>query len=249
MSPKPVRRKSSVLFGCGRLLAIGACLLAASVAWTQVSAETTTPATSAGPITFREAVELALQHSGVMGIAAMNQWRAHEGLSGSAQHYIPQLTIGSGLGYSYGFPLTLEGSAPSVVNFTSTQSLFNLSLRQFIKAAKIDWNAESFDVQDKGNAVILDTALTYAQLESLTVKITALNRGPAGGGKSECHHRAAPAGRRGQQARRHQESAWCGPHSLANRRGGGPADVLREHLSKLVGLTAAEIAVVPGIDS
>ena len=119
-------------------------------------------------------MELALQHSGVMGIAAINQWRAARAYKEVRANYIPQLTIGSGLGYSYGFPLTLEGSAPSVVNFNSVQSFFNPALRQFMKAAKIDWKATSLDVRDKRDAVILDTALTYAQLDQLTAKIAAL---------------------------------------------------------------------------
>ena len=78
----------------------------------------------AGPIPFRNAVELALQHSGVMGIAAINQWRARKAYEEVRANYIPQITIGSGLGYSYGFPLTLEGSAPSVVNFNSDSVVF-----------------------------------------------------------------------------------------------------------------------------
>ena len=65
-----------------------------------------------------------------MGIAAINQWRARKTYEELRANYIPQLTVGSGLGYSYGFPLTLEGSAPSVVNFNSVQSLFNVSLQQ-----------------------------------------------------------------------------------------------------------------------
>ncbi len=62
-----------------------------------------------------------------------------------------------------------------MVNFTSTQSLFNLSLKEFLKAAKIDWNAASFDVQDKRAEVILDTALSYAQLVNLSGKINTLS--------------------------------------------------------------------------
>ena len=84
-----------------------------------------------------------------MGIAATNQWRSQQAYQEVRNHWLPQLTVGSGLGYSYGFPLTLEGSAPAVANFTSQQSLFNLSLKQFLKAAKIDWKATTFDIQDK----------------------------------------------------------------------------------------------------
>ncbi|MFZ0704333.1 MAG: TolC family protein [Candidatus Korobacteraceae bacterium] len=246
MSPKPVRRKSSVLFGCGRLLAIGACLLAASVAWTQVSAETTTPATSAGPITFREAIELALQHSGVMSIAAMNQWRSMKAYQEARNHYIPQLTVGSGLGYSYGFPLTLEGSAPSVVNFTSTQSLINFSLKQFIKAARIQWKAESFEMEDKKNTVILDVALSYEQLESLTLKITALNQAHLAAEKGVYISQQRLKEGVGSQLDVTKSQLIEARIRLRTAEAEGQQDVLREHLAKLVGLTAAEISVVPG---
>ncbi len=180
MSRKPVYRQFNFVFGSGRLLTLVASLLLSSLLFAQTP-DTTAAAPAAapadgGPLTFRQAIDLALQHSGVMGIAAVNQWRSLKAYQEARNHYLPQLTVGSGLGYSYGFPLTLEGSAPSVVNFTSTQSLFNLSLKQFIKAAKIQWKAESFDVEDKKNAVILDVALSYEQLSNVGGKITTLKK-------------------------------------------------------------------------
>src|SRR5580704_9226951 len=156
MHSKPRRStmKPNSFASCARVAALACIVLAVVKTATAVDP----PAT---PIPFRNAIELSLQNSGVMGIAAINQWRARKAYEEVRANYIPQVTIGSGLGYSYGFPLTLEGSAPSVVNFNSVQSFFNLSLRQFMKAAKIDWHATSLDVQDKRDAVILDTALTY----------------------------------------------------------------------------------------
>lgn len=240
-----VHRRYSLVFGGGRLLALAACLLACSMAWAQTSADATT-SSATGPVTFRQAIELALQHSGVMGIAAVNQWRSHKAYLEARDHYLPQLTVGSGLGYSYGFPLTLEGSAPSVVNFTSTQSLFNLSLRQFIKAAKIQWKAQSFDVEDKKSAVILDVALSYEQLESVGSKIEALNK---------AHEAATKAVFISQQRLKEGVDSQLDltKSQLVEARirlriadAEGQQDVLREHLSKLIGIPASEIAVVPG---
>ena len=245
MSRKPVHRKQSLVFGSGRLLALAACLLACAIAGAQTSADATN-LSATNPVTFRQAVELALQHSGVMGIAAVNQWRSHKAYLEARDHYLPQLTVGSGLGYSYGFPLTLEGSAPSVVNFTSTQSLFNLSLRQFIKAAKIQWKAQSFDVEDKKSAVILDVALSYEQLESVGSKIEALNK---------AHEAATKALFISQQRLKEGVDSQLDltKSQLVEARirlriadAEGQQDVLREHLSKLIGIPASEIAVVPG---
>jgi outer membrane protein TolC len=247
MSPKPVHRRYISIFGGGRILALGACLLACCIAAAQTSAaDAATASATTGPITFHQAVELALQHSGIMGIAAVNQWRSHKAYLEARDHYLPQLTVGSGLGYSYGFPLTLEGSAPSVVNFTSTQSLFNLSLKQFIKAAKIQWKAQSFDVEDKKNAVILDVALSYEQLESVAAKIDALNKAQEAATKSVFISQQRLKEGVDSQLDLTRSQLVEARIRLRINEAEGQQDVLREHLSKLIGVPASEIAVVPG---
>jgi len=202
-----------------------------------------TPASE--PLRFRTAIDLALQHSGVMGIATMNQWRSQKAYEEVRNHYLPQLTVGSGLGYSYGFPLTLEGSAPSVANFTSTQSLFNLSLRQFLKAARIDWKASSFDVQDKRAEVILDTALSYAQLVNLTEKLNTLADAQAAAEKAQVvtEQRLKEGVDSKLDLTKSQLAAARIRLRIADAQ--GQADVLREHLAKLTGLTPPEVQPDP----
>ena len=197
------------------------------------------------PLRFRTAIDLALQHSGVMGIATVNQWRSRKAYEEVRNHYLPQLTVGSGLGYSYGFPLTLEGSAPSVVNFTSQQSLFNLSLRQFLKAAKIDWQASSFDVQDKRAEVILDTALSYAQLVNLTSKLSTLAEAQRAAEKAQLVTEERL--QEGVDSRLDLTKSQLAAARIRLRVADavGRADVLREHLAKLTGLTPAEVQPDP----
>ncbi len=196
-------------------------------------------------IPFRNAIELALEHSGVMGIAAINQWRARKAYDELRANYIPQLTVGSGLGYSYGFPLTLEGSAPSVVNFNSTQSFFNLSLKQFIKAAKIDWQATSLDIRDKRDAVILDTALSYAQLDQLTAKMKVLAEAQTAAEKAQyVSQQRLQQGVDSKLALTRSELV-AARIRLRIAEAQDQADVLREHLSKLLGVPAGSIVTDP----
>ncbi len=225
------------------MLTLGACLLAGSPAFSQTSGASAEPATVAGPLTFRQAIELALEHSGVMSIATINQWRSFKAYQEVRNHYLPQLTVGSGLGYSYGFPLTLEGSAPSVVNFTSTQSLFNLSLKQFIKAAKIDWKAQSFDVEEKKNGVILDVALSYEQLNNVTAKIAALKKAQEAADKAQ--YISEQRLKEGVDSRLNLTKSQLVAARIRLRiaEAEGQQDVLREHLSQLVGLAPGEISV------
>ena len=203
-----------------------------------------TPA--AEPLRFRAAVDLALQHSGVMGIATMNQWRSRKAYEEVRNHFFkPQFTVGSGLGYSYGFPLTLEGSAPSLVNFTSQSTFFNLSLRQFVKAAKIDWKASSFDVQDTRAEVILDVSLSYAQLVNLTSKLGTLAEAQAAAEKARfvTEQRLQEGVDSKLDLTKSQLAAARIRLRIADAQ--GQADVLREHLAKLTGLTPAEIQPDP----
>jgi outer membrane protein len=244
MFPESLHCRVRLSFRCARLLTWAACLLTASL----LSAQASTPAESPAPInqaplTFHQAVELALQHSGVMGIATMNQWRSFQAYKEVRGHFLPQLTVGSGLGYSHGFPLTLEGSAPSVVNFTSTQSLFNLSLREFLKAAKIDWKAESFEVQDKKNQVILDTALTYEQLNSVTAKLATLRKAQIAANQAQYITEQRLKQGIDSQLEFTKSQLVAARIRLRIAEAEGQQDVLREHLAKLVALPPSGLEV------
>src|SRR5215831_11584894 len=70
----------------------------------------------ADPIPLKRVVELALAHATGAAIAAADEQKAAASYRELRDSYIPQLSTGAGLGWSYGFPLGLEGSAPSLFN-------------------------------------------------------------------------------------------------------------------------------------
>jgi outer membrane protein TolC len=181
-----------------------------------------------------------------MGIAAINQWRAQEAYKEVRANYIPQLTIGSALGYSYGFPLTLEGSAPSVANFNAVESFYNPALKQFVKAAKIDWKATSFDVRDKRDAVILDTALSYAQLAQLTGKIAALTEAQTAAEKAQFVSEQRLKEGVDSKLEVTKSQLLTARIRLRIAEAQGQADLLREHLAHLLGMPADSITTEPG---
>lgn len=237
MSPEPLHCRPNQTRRRAKSLACAVCfLLAATQAFAQAAPD-------AAPLGFRQAIQLALQHSGVMGIATLNQWRSYQAYREVRNHYLPQLTVGSGLGYSYGFPLTLEGSAPSVVNFTSSQALFSPQLRQFMKAAKIDWKAQSFDVQDKKNEVILDTALTYAQLDNLVGKIATLKKAQSAAQKAQFVTEERLKEGIDSKLELTRSQLVGARIRLRIAEADGQRDVLTEHLAKLTGLPPSSIEV------
>src|ERR1700676_1338832 len=98
----------------------------------------------AEPITLRHAVELALKHATGGSIARADEQHASASYRELRNNYIPQINAGAGLGWSDGFPLSLEGAAPSLFNISAQSALINPALRDFIHAAPSDVAVSAF---------------------------------------------------------------------------------------------------------
>lgn len=116
---------------------------------------------------FRTAIELALKNSAASGIARADVDRARAGYLQARDLFLPQLSVGSGLGYTYGFPLSIEGAAPSIFDVTTQQFVINFAQRQFVKAARSDISTAQAQSADLRNDVIMETAVDYIQLDLL----------------------------------------------------------------------------------
>jgi outer membrane protein TolC len=126
------------------------------------------------PLPFRSAVELALAHSSQMALSHADEMRAYQTYLEARNSYIPKLAIGSDVGYAYGFPLSLEGSAPTLFNVTTQSSVWNFAQRDFNKAAKAEWGASKSQGSDQRAQVTMDTALTYIELNRWESRIPIL---------------------------------------------------------------------------
>jgi multidrug efflux system outer membrane protein len=124
-------------------------------------------------IEFRQVIELALKHSGVMVAASADRARAAERYHEQRYAYIPSVVFGSGLGYSFGQPVAIAGQAPSLFNLTHSQTLFNFAARESVKAAHSDSIAANIDYLDRTEQVILDTSLLYIELDNTGQRLIA----------------------------------------------------------------------------
>jgi outer membrane protein TolC len=125
-----------------------------------------------GPLPFRTAIELALKNSAATGIGNADVQRARAGYLQARDLFFPQVIVGSGLGLSYGFPLSLEGAAPSIVSVNTQQFLFNQAQRQFMKEGKASIRTTEAQNTDRRNDIMMETALDYIQLDLLESSIS-----------------------------------------------------------------------------
>jgi outer membrane protein TolC len=123
------------------------------------------------PLPFRTAIELALRNSATSSLSRADLERARATVTEARDQFIPSMTVGSALGYSNGFPLSLEGSAPSLFNVNIQGLLLNAAQHDYVKAAQSDAQATAAQNADRRNDVILETALSYMQLDLLDSSI------------------------------------------------------------------------------
>ncbi len=199
----------------------------------------------ADPVPLKRVVELALSHATGAAIAASDEQRAEANYRELHNNYVPQLATGAGLGYSYGFPLALEGSAPSLFSVTTQSALLNPSLRDFVRAAKADSAVASLKTKDERNQIIQDAVLSYAELAKWEQRLAHLQETEADAEKTQAAVQ--------QRVKEGVDSELDGTRArlstarvrLRLAEAQGAADVLREHISKLTGLPAAGIQTQP----
>src|ERR1051326_1220150 len=122
---------------------------------------------SAQQVTFKHAMDLVLQRASASPAAA-DQQKAQAAYQEARSMFLPQLVVGSGLGKSFGYPMSIEGAAPSVFQLNYQSFLYNPAQSQFIRSAKQAWMASSFTSQDQRAATLLEAALAYMQLDSIS---------------------------------------------------------------------------------
>ena len=199
---------------------------------------------SAEPLPFRRAIELALRHSTIMGAAAADQIRARAAYLEARGTYIPSATVGSGLAKSWGFPLSIEGSAPSVVNMNVQSMVVNFGQREFVKAARTEWDSSNLNTEDKRQQAVLDAAVAYVQLDRVQSQLALLRQQQEAAQRAEqITAQRVKAGVESQvdETRSRLNSARV---RLRLAETEGLADELRTQLSQLTGVPAARIETV-----
>ncbi len=196
---------------------------------------------TAEPLSLKRAVALALAHSPAASQAGADEQRAFASYREARDQYIPQLTIGSGLGDSWGYPLSLEGSAPSLVNATAQSPLINPALRDFVKAARNEYQATQAATKDRRSQIVQDTSLTYLELLKWEKLVDHLQRQRDDASKLEqMVGQRVEQGVDSQQARKEARLASARAR-LHLAQAEGAIDVLRSTLSQLTGLPTASI--------
>ncbi|MEO8663397.1 MAG: TolC family protein, partial [Bryobacteraceae bacterium] len=112
-------------------------------------------------LSLAQAVETAATQNPDVVYARLDEQRAALDAKVARDPFSTKLSVGSGLAYTNGFPLSIEGSAPSIIQARVSQSIFNRPQSYQVAQARENARGATLDTQMKREDVALRTANLY----------------------------------------------------------------------------------------
>ncbi len=135
------------------------------------------------PLTLRQAVELALKENPDLMLSRLDQQKAQAAIRIAKDPFVPKLYAGSGLAKVWGYPTSIEGAAPSIIQTRTDMSLFNrpktyelARVRELARGAEIDTQSKSDQVAYQTATLFLDAQQLDRSQQSLQLEVESLRR-------------------------------------------------------------------------
>jgi outer membrane protein len=116
-------------------------------------------------MSIRQAVETALKQNSDVIMARFEEQKAAEQVRIAREPFTPKVIAGSGLAYVYGFPMSIEGSAPSIFQVRAIQSLYNKPKSYEVAAARENARGTAITTAVQRDEVAHRTAILYLSAE------------------------------------------------------------------------------------
>lgn len=120
--------------------------------------------TQTGILTMQDAIRMVLERAPEVSVAVAQAARAGEALRETRSLNLPQVTTGTGLAYNNGFPLSIEGAAPSIFQIGLSQSILSKKNKNLILEAEESSKASQLGPEAARNELAARTALVYYEL-------------------------------------------------------------------------------------
>ena len=142
-----------------------------------------TAAAETHSLTLQQTLELAARQNPDVTLARLDQSHAEEAIRVAQDPFRPKVIAGSGAAYTYGYPNTIQGSAPAIVQLTTQQSLFNRPktyqiavARELARASEYGARAKTDEVAYQAADLFLNASQIEHQGETLNSQIPGLQK-------------------------------------------------------------------------
>jgi outer membrane protein TolC len=117
------------------------------------------------PMTLKQAVQAAMQQSPDVALARLDEEKARLGIRVARGPFTPSIGVGSGLAYSNGMPMSVEGSAPTVFQARASQFIFNRPQTFAVAQAREEARGAAIAVTGKREEVAWRVASLFLDAE------------------------------------------------------------------------------------
>jgi outer membrane protein TolC len=127
-------------------------------------------------LTLQQTLDLASRQNPEVALARLDEQRAEQGIQVAQDPFRPKVYGGSGLAYTYGYPNSIDGNAPSLFQLRTDMALFNRPKSYAVASAREQARGTQFSAQAKAEDVAYQAAdlfLTANQLKEQAQIISA----------------------------------------------------------------------------
>jgi outer membrane protein TolC len=100
-------------------------------------------------------------------LSRIEEQKAQQRVQMARDPFIPKLIAGSGLAYSNGFPMSIEGSAPSIVQARAIASIYNLPQKYALAQAREEARTASLDAHSRREQALSEIVALFLDAERL----------------------------------------------------------------------------------
>ncbi len=139
-------------------------LLAAAVASAEVH-----------PLTLQQVLEISSRQNPDVALARLDEQRAEQAVQVAIDPFRPKVYGGSGLAYTYGYPNSIDGNAPSLFQLRTDMAIYNRPKSYAVASAREQARGTQFSAQAKAEDVAYQAAdlfLTANQLKQQSQILT-----------------------------------------------------------------------------
>ena len=124
-------------------------------------------------VTLAQVLDLAMTQSPEAALARLDERRAAAAVQAARDPFFPKIFAGSGLAYSSGFPLSIEGSAPSILESRAIASVFNQPQKMMLEKARADQKTAGVAAAMRQEEVGYRAAVLYMEAGRLAAAVRA----------------------------------------------------------------------------
>jgi outer membrane protein TolC len=134
-------------------------------------------------LTLRQAVDIALKENPDLVLSRLEEQKAQDAVRIAKDPFVPKLYAGSGLAKVWGYPSSIEGAAPSIIQTRTDMALFNrpksyelARVRESARGASITTQSKSDEVAYQTASLFLDAQQIVRNAQSLKLETESLAR-------------------------------------------------------------------------